>query len=104
MSSIFLQTTQDADVANTARDILTRQMLSETEFDGYLEALADDMNDEYEWDEDDDPEPEPTAAPVATRLPIWASMLVASNGRMGSDSRTAKRDRRMRRRELDRAA
>lgn len=92
-------TTTDA-----GRDLLTRQMLTMADLDAYIEALAEDLADEYEWDEDNDPEPEATPAPVVTRQPLWASMLVASNGRMGSDSRLSKVDRRMRRRELDRVA
>jgi hypothetical protein len=58
---------------------------------------------------DDDPEPPTPAAPVAlpvppVRLPLWASMAAAADGRLGADSRQSREDRRRRRRELDRAA
>jgi hypothetical protein len=62
-----------------------------------------------ECDDDFDPEPPTPAAPVVlpvppVRLPLWASMAAAANGRVGADSRQSRNDRRRRRRELDRAA
>jgi hypothetical protein len=58
---------------------------------------------------DDDPEPPTPAAPIAlpvppVRLPLWASMAAAANGRLGADSRQSRDDRRRHRRELDRAS
>ena len=44
-----------------------------------------------------DPEPEPPApAPVAPRVPVWASMLAAADGRRGADAKESRRRRRER--------